>query len=48
MEQNKKSRIKKGINLIQSMIYDIRGHKIMFDNDLADCIRLKQKTSTER
>jgi hypothetical protein len=43
MEQNKRSKVKNGINLIQSMIYDIRGHKVMFDNDLAVLYQVETK-----
>ncbi|WP_461256427.1 ORF6N domain-containing protein [Treponema sp. R80B11-R83G3] len=43
MEQNKKSETKNEITLIQNMIYDIRGHKVMFDNDLAVLYQVETK-----
>jgi hypothetical protein len=35
--------MKKGIIKIQNMIYDIRGHKVMFDNDLAELYHVETK-----
>ena len=34
---------KKGLVKIQSMIYEIRGSKVMFDNDLADLYSVETK-----